>query len=182
MKLIEARVDWRKGFDNLPQLVLVVDRMPGLSTMRYEKANGIYYAENEDGYVFFLAYKSPGKGFCGRRFELTMKDGRKEVLEGPWSSRAGAAMLAGFGPCLDVVYYEVEGEYKNLGYSGHCTLSLAKLAISTTDYYLVKFDDNGEEIYVPSLHPEYLRKMRKWPNQPEVLTQYFNHKWIEVME
>lgn len=100
MKIVSGRINW-SGINGDPQIELVVDRLPSLEEMRFEQRGPLYYAEKGANARFF-AYTSPGFGYGGSKFNIAMKDGSHEVLEGPWSSRAGCMNEAGFGPCVDV--------------------------------------------------------------------------------
>jgi hypothetical protein len=125
MKLVRARVNWAEGWMNDPNLEILVDKMPEVSELRYKYRCGLYYAEL-DGYVSFYSYTSPGEGFDGRIFNITMENGEKKSLHGPWSSRAAVMNSAGFGPCLDVSITDDLKSYERgyTFYSGHVTLDL----------------------------------------------------------
>lgn len=127
MKLLKARVRWMEGYANDPTLEILVDKMPELSDLRYQKKGTLYYAEL-DGYVNFFHYSGPGQGYGGRGFELKMADGSTEVLKGPFSSRSGVMNAAGFGPCLDVSITDNPESFERgyTFYAGSVALSLVK--------------------------------------------------------
>lgn len=138
MKLIDARINWSKNYDNSPTLQLLVDKIPPLENLRYQERNGIFYSELE-GYVSFFYYRSAGEGYGGRKFLITMTDGTKKELIGPWSSRAGAVNSVGFGPCVDVSIADNLESYKR-GYTflaGAVTLDITKQAAKIADCDLV---------------------------------------------
>lgn len=57
-------------------------------THGFEQRGDIYRAEDGD-IVQYYCYDKPGGGYGGRRFDITMRDGSRRSLIGPWSSRAG---------------------------------------------------------------------------------------------
>jgi hypothetical protein len=134
MKIIKAKVDWKDGWSNNPSLIVLVDKMPDRNILRYEEKDGLYYAQHE-GYVNFFYYVQPNNGFGGRCFDIIMKDGSKEVLKGPWSSRASVANSAGFGPCIDVSITDSLKVWKRgyTFYSGSITVELVQEAIDMID-------------------------------------------------
>ena len=125
MEILDMKVDWREAWDNKPEILLLVNRIPLLESMRFEKKDSLYYAENR-GYVAFFSYSSPGRGYGGYCFRITMQDGSSEVLVGPWSSRASVMNEAGFTPCLDVLMTSDPDSWKSgFGFtSAHVTLEL----------------------------------------------------------
>lgn len=59
--------------------------------MRFEQHpvdRSIYRAQDGDE-VCFYCYEAPGRGFGGAKIGITMIDGSKRFLIGPWSSREG---------------------------------------------------------------------------------------------
>lgn len=125
MKLIKAKVNWGEGYANSPSLDILVDKMPDLNDLRHRRKGNLYYAEL-DGYVDFFSYTSPDRGFGGRTFNITMENGEKKALHGPWSSRASVMNSVGFGPCIDVGITESPQSYERgyTFYSGHVTVNL----------------------------------------------------------
>lgn len=104
MKIIDSWVVWDW---NRPILRIVVDKTPDLADLRYTRSDSLWYAEL-DGYVSFfhwLEKEGDNGGFGSAKYDITMVDGRKKTLLGPWSSRAGALNQRGFGPCVDVDLY-----------------------------------------------------------------------------
>ncbi len=160
MKIISAKVDWHEQYSNHPNLLIETDKLPEYDTMRYQERMGIYYAERE-GFASYFYYTSPDVGFGGREFPITMKDGTKKTLKGPWSSRAACVNLMGFGPILDVVFKEADSKYKYCDTAGAVTLRIAQKAIKEfcPDVYLIPFvTPSGETIFTPSLEPGRLVK------------------------
>ena len=103
MKILKGRVDWKEGRANRPRLYLLVDRLPNLDDMRFREREGFYFAER-DGYCSFFSYRGPGNGFGGAHFPITMVDGEKRVLKGPWSSSSSTMNEHGFGPCMEAAF------------------------------------------------------------------------------
>jgi len=178
MNILKGKVDWADGWANEPTIKILVDKMPDLADLRYEEREGLYYAEL-GGYVSFYYYVRPGDGFGGRVFNITMKDGSKKALRGPWSSRAGAMNRFGFGPCLDVSMTDNPESYER-GYTffaSACTLELVMDAMDRIDigpgygfnkpswasnteefpfpdgskFHLEECDDGSDIIYIPAV-------------------------------
>jgi hypothetical protein len=154
MKLIVSYIDWFQEWDNAPRLCAVVDSFPREGFV-YEERGGIYWAQ-VDELVSFFFYEKPGDGFGGSRYELTMKDGSTKILIGPWSSSTDAANAQGFPPSVDVVIYEANGRFPDLGYACHITVDFARKCCQKARGYLVQ-DGTG---YYPSLHPDIVLKPR----------------------
>ena len=127
MKVLAARVDPREGWDNPPRLELLVDRIPQLNEFRFRKKGPYYFAEL-DGFVEFFYYDGPGDGYGGNEFEITMEDGTREVLVGPWSSNSAAMARAGFPDTIPVSITDNPDAWERgyTFYSGHITVELAK--------------------------------------------------------
>jgi hypothetical protein len=70
-------------------LLLYVDRIPRIEEMRWRERDGHYVAEL-DGFVSNFAHDPDGQGFYGASFELTMEDGSRRTLVGPFSGGAWA--------------------------------------------------------------------------------------------
>lgn len=155
MKLLKAKVQWNLEWANSPSLDLLVDHLPSLKEMQFEKKGGSYYAENE-GYVEFFHYNGPDRGFGGHHFHLTMKNGKEEILIGPWSSRAGA-MNSKFGPCVDVSITDNPQDYE-AGYfcAGHVTLSIAEEAAKLAGCFLCRVPSCDEATDLPDKEAEKL--------------------------
>lgn len=142
MKILDAKVDWYKQYANHPVMKVLVDRIPKMEELRYIYKDGLYYGEL-DGYVRFL-YKMGDRqeeGFGGTHYAITLVNGERKILKGPWSSRAGVANQLGFGPCADVSMTE-EKSVMERGYTfyggGAITLPLLEEAAKIAGVYLVK--------------------------------------------
>jgi len=99
MKILAGRIDWVENYDNAAHLHALVDYIPKLEELRFERRGHLYYAEL-DGYCRFFCYDRPGEGFGGAVYHLHMQDGSEVDLKGPWSSGTYAMNRAGFGPCV----------------------------------------------------------------------------------
>lgn len=153
MKVIDATVDWAEGLSNDPTLQVLVDEIPPLDAMRFERHDGLWYAEHE-GYVRYYSWAGPENegGFSGRHYTVTTIDGAEVTLKGPWSSRAGVMNNAGFGPCVGV-RITTDPEVLNNGHtfqSGAISLLTAKQAVDLAEeashlQRIEKFD--GDEPY-----------------------------------
>ena len=102
------------------ELHIWVDEWPKLSSeFRFDREGTLYFAELH-GVVKFFSYNGPGRGFAGRVFPITMRDGSAIRLEGPFSSRAGVMNRQGFTPCLEVAVHSVHTRY------GGCHMTVRK--------------------------------------------------------
>jgi hypothetical protein len=107
-RIIDARHDERGS------LHVLVARVPDLAELRftpYTVANDdqlrrhpgpdtLYVAVHPGGYVWFVLDTGDGQGFNGEPFDLTLVDGTRRTVVGPWSSRP--AVAAEVAPDLDV--------------------------------------------------------------------------------
>jgi len=71
LKIIKAKIEWGLKYANAPNIRLLVDELPSRDDLRYEQRGCLYFAE-KDGYVDFYSYSSPGEGFGGRDFRITL--------------------------------------------------------------------------------------------------------------
>jgi hypothetical protein len=71
------------------ELLLLVDHIPSREEMRWRERDGLYVAE-QDGCVSQLHAGGDGRGFYGASFELTMDDGTRRTLVGPYSGAPGS--------------------------------------------------------------------------------------------
>jgi hypothetical protein len=179
MKILDMKVHWYENFDNEPELMLLVDKLPDHDDLRYEKKGPLYFAE-KDGYVSFFAYSQPGDGYGGRVFPIVLTDGTKMDLKGPWSSRAGAMNRAGFVPCLDVIITDDPEVWKKgyTFYAAHVTKKLVDEYIGELlpDVILLESKPYGEDddiVYIP-----YLKDGRKKPN-PQTYWGKQRNNWKE---
>lgn len=158
MKINNASVQWHEGYLNHPELLIDVDRdQVNYDHILFEKRGDLYYGESQ-GLVNFFAYSGPGQGYGGASFPIKMKDGSKETLVGPWSSRSSCMNNAGFGPCLDVVF-RFNGNTWHRG-AGAITLRLAQRIMKDflPGIYLIPFMPHREVSFVPSLAFDRLTK------------------------
>ena len=154
MKVLNAKVNWANQWDNDASLQLLVDKMPAHSDLRYEQRGSLYYAEL-DGYVSFFSWSKPGEGYGGDVFYLTMKDGTKKELKGPWSSRAGCMNDAGFGPCMDVSMTDDPEAFERgyTFYGAHATYEICIKAANEflPEVLLIWMDKHNEMVFTPVL-------------------------------
>lgn len=128
MQVKRARVyRYPKGYLNDPNLIVEVDKIPAHEELRYKAIRvrdegTLYYAE-KDGYVNFM-FHDPRReqGYGGRVFEITLENGEKRAIKGPWSSRAGVVNALGLGPCMEVSICE-EGDGAFDRYAGNTAYS-----------------------------------------------------------
>jgi hypothetical protein len=178
MKVLDMKVNWMESWDNDPEIMLLVDKMPDPDNVRYEQKDNLFFAE-DDGYVSFFAYSRPGDGYGGRTFNITLTNGEERALKGPWSSRAGVMNSAGFEPCLDVIITD-DPEVWEKGYTfmaGAVTKKLVDEYLDKflPDVFLYKIEDerDGDIIYQP-----YLKDGRKKP-EPKTYWGKQRNNWKE---
>lgn len=135
MEFIKGRVNWMKGYGNWPHFELLVEGVPPMDEMRYERRDSYYLAE-KDGCVSFFSYSGPGSGYGGRGFEITLKDESKITLVGPWSGRATYANLL-FPHCANVTCHDNAKQYEKNnggGFSGAVTIEWLKAVLDRIDF------------------------------------------------
>lgn len=169
MKIIKARVDWMKNWDNHPHLVVLVDKIPSWDSLVFNEVDGIYYSII-DGYASYLYYKQPGEGFAGRVFNVKMVDGTTRELKGPWSSRAGCVNTTLYnsdsskGPIVDVTMTDdpdvYSGKVIKCFFHGAITMPLAEKAAKMARCYLVKEKSGGDITFHPSIDKKFIIKPR----------------------
>lgn len=119
MRITNAKIDWHAEFDNPPTLEVWVDETP-YDQLRYEQRGSCYWGEH-NGYVSFFHYSSPGEGYGGREFTLTMTDGSTKVLKGPWSGNEHSMAAAGFPMSYGVVFITPDAQFGERRTAGHLT-------------------------------------------------------------
>jgi hypothetical protein len=123
MEILSCGIDWYKGYGNLPTLKVTVDRIPPADAFRYRVVpyvNGTRVWGEKEGLVRLFAHV-PGneRGYGGCVFTVTdIDDGVERKFKGPWSSNA-ADMNQVFPPVSEVIVYERDGEFPNLGCGYH---------------------------------------------------------------
>lgn len=138
MKVIDAKVDWFKGYCNNPHLQVLVDKEPSQNDLVWQKKDDIYYVV-QDGYVNHYRYKGPGQGFGGSVITIKMQDGSIVKLKGPFSTRASILNYLSVTQCVDVSLTDKPKDFKR-GYtfiSSCITLDLAVQAAHLAKVYLV---------------------------------------------
>jgi hypothetical protein len=124
MNILDVQVDWSEEYDNDPTLRVVVDKAPDLNKLPHVAVpldGGTMYVALQDGVCHFLCSTGDKSGYGGRKFDLTMADGRVKQVIGPWSSRAGVVNglgLMGWPGVVEVYHKETEGDYPNMWYHG----------------------------------------------------------------
>jgi hypothetical protein len=145
MKIKNILIDLHTQYANEASFIVVIDEHPKWQDLKYTtNRKGLYFGCNADGFVNFFSYTKPGNGYGRTNFNITMQDGTKETLIGPWSSRAGVMNKAGFPECIDVTYQDWRGSKQ------HGALLVSELA-KHTGLYKSKETSNGEYIFVPKI-------------------------------
>ena len=152
MKVLDVSL-WLYGKDclNSHDLQILVDKIPEDNELRFHRKDGLYYAE-KDGYVKYFYWSGKGNdgGFYGREFEITMKDGSKVILKGPWSSRC-SVMNKYFKNCIEVSITDDPEAFKR-GYTfmaGAITVELAREVLEKflPEWTIVRVEKWGEIEY-----------------------------------
>jgi hypothetical protein len=185
MKVLDAKVEWSETFDNTPRFMLLVDKIPDTENAIYKKKDSLYFSET-DGFVRFFSYSSPGDGYAGCVFNITLENGEKVALKGPWSSRSGVMNMFFTQSCEVSITAEPDvWERGYTFYAAHATipvlLEAAKIAgvnllkvnrffgkktgqlssdQSAVSMHGIKNDNDGEIYYHPSLRTDVLAKPR----------------------
>jgi hypothetical protein len=154
--IVDAAIDWNASFSG-PRFVVLVDEIPQIDEMQFERNDSIWYAE-KDGLARFFAWSEDAdhKGFGGHAFRLPMVDGDEVVLNGPYSSRAGVVNRYGFGPVANGWVTDSRRDLERM-YSPdagiHLTLDAANYAVSLLDEDVGMFEksefDPVETYHVP---------------------------------
>ena len=152
MNVLDARVNYNEQYDNLPNLEILVDKIP--KNLVYLDRHPFYFVE-KDGYVEFLYYEKPGEGYGGRTFNIITNKGQKSLI-GPWSSRSSIMNKEGFTLSKEckIAKMSDENTIKNwiLLYSAHITLELFENILKRFDtgFYL-DYIDHDDDIKFPEL-------------------------------
>ena len=160
MEYESAHINWWKDFANSPQLTIILAAgvsVPARSDYRYSKKGNLYYGFRGDHFVSYFSYSSPGKGYGGATWDITMLDGTKEEVIGPWSSRASAVNTQ-FPHCVDVTFKDSD---RAMGVSGAVTLRCFIGVMASIKAPLVHIDHkpgwatlDGEISYEPAIEHE----------------------------
>lgn len=146
MQIIEAKIDWMRGYANYPNLVITVDRLPDRKNLRYETrkegTNTAYFAQDGDFITFFYHIPSNENGYGGSVFPITLKNGESISVRGPWSSNS-QYMNMYFTPSVEVSIIERDGPYRNVNFAGHIRMGKAiELIESLGESYEIIGDRN----------------------------------------
>jgi len=141
-----------EGFANAPRLVLYTpESPPSWDSYIYDfHCTGLYQGIQGE-WVNFFSYREPGQGYGGRKYNIkvrTQNGFREEVLEGPWSSRAGVINKYFVTHCVDVTIQAPDHLY-----AAAVTLGAARRAIGMVQgACLCKQVDphDGDIIYIPA--------------------------------
>ena len=150
MEIINAKVNWNLGWNNSPELQILVDKIP--RDLRFQFKEGMFFAEKR-GYVSFFAHNGDSEnhgGYCGRSFDIVMEDGAHKTLNGPWSGRSGVTNRLGFVPCVEVSITEDPQVFEqgHIFSGGAISLDLAEKAIGKfTKAHFVRVERGDGEIY-----------------------------------
>lgn len=157
MKILAARIDWRHQWSNVPELNVLVDRLPDVSELRFVEKNGLYLSV-WDGLCTFFA--NPRTGGASGYAQVTMEDGTVlHSMFGAWASRAGAVVWAHGVRCVDVSLTDDPDRFHKQQLalrSGALTVerTLEALALCGEQAYLLDVPDYvGERTFIVSSSP-----------------------------
>jgi hypothetical protein len=118
VKILDVELDRSAGE---PRLKLLVDRIPGVEELTYQKipvpGYGFLYVAEKDGYVSFFIWSGRGNdgGFYGDEWVVKVRDEEgvhEELVRGPWSSRAGVVNRFWDRQCMEVTMAEPPNYYE----------------------------------------------------------------------
>lgn len=128
MIIKSAKIEWMKGYGNLPELKVTVDQMPKMKDMKFKRLGEprgySYWAQDGDFVTFFFHAPGNQTGYGGSTFSGVLEDGSEFSVKGPWSSNA-MDMNGEFPPSHNVAYYETDGKFPDLGFAAHITMAKA---------------------------------------------------------
>lgn len=128
MIIKKAEINWMKGFGNLPELKITVDRMPRIDSIAFKtyenNGNTTYWASEGDFVTFFTHVPSNESGYGGSPFTGKLEDGTIFKVKGPWSDNA-MNVNAWFPPSTNVTYYQEEADFPEMGYAAHLRMEKA---------------------------------------------------------
>lgn len=152
MKIVKAQIKWCDGYMNAPRVQVLVDKLPALDDLIYERKGPLYFAE-KDGYVQFYYYSAPGNGFGGHTFRINVKNEGMVDLIGPWASRASAMNACGFVPSMGVSITDDAEAYDrgHTFFSAAITVEKAKEVVEKiSGSSILKYTFDGDVRYVIS--------------------------------
>lgn len=130
MRIVSLSVDWHEQFANDPSLLVLVDKIPDHGGLRYKVLDDRMYFAELGGYVnFFVHCPQQETGYGGRTFHVTLEDGSKRSIKGPWSSRSGCFNKQKMIPqCVECGITDNPSVYSKgyTFYSGAITLDLVE--------------------------------------------------------
>lgn len=100
------------------------------SSMRYEERSNMYRGQLGDVIRFFYHVPENETGFGGALYHVTMMDGSKRVIRGPWSSHAGH---------LNVLFHDREPAIECVD-TNHCAVVIRKAALEALGVLFVLDD------------------------------------------
>jgi len=143
MIIKKAEINWMKGYGNLPELKVTIDKMPKLGEVLFkrhrENRSTTYWTSENDFVTFFTHVPSNESGFGGATFTGTLEDGTPFKVKGPWSDNA-MNVNALFPPSHNVVYYQEEADFPEMGFAAHIKMFRAIELIREcgADYEIIK--------------------------------------------
>ena len=177
MQVIDAKIYlYMPNYANNNELMLLVNRIPKRSEMRFLYKNYHYYAV-KDYYAMYFSWSGKGNdgGFYGRTFDITMFDGRKVKLLGPWSSRCSLVNEYFETHCIEVAITDRHDTFYNNGtfYAGAITVDLARAILEKQypEFTIVKEIDRLGEIKYKIVHKEDLKDTRR----TKFYNEFFSH-------
>lgn len=127
---MRVTINWNEKFANLPEFEL---HLPCSiePDFRYQWFNeeAYYYGEN-DAFVSFYSYPGPGQGYSGITVPITLLDGTRKALKGPYSGNVtivnGSHLWRRYPGAKQPVVSIVSVESRFRKVNRHCTLEYIK--------------------------------------------------------
>lgn len=133
-KILDLRVDWVDAYGNSPRWMVLLNHTNTFAhngePLWERSSDGTHWRAEKGIEVDYFGYHGEGLetdrnegGYGGHCYEITMKNGSKRILKGPWSSRAALCNLVfpNHAPCVEVsITTDLDDWNSGMGY---CTSS-----------------------------------------------------------
>lgn len=148
-RIISAEINWMEDWANDPNLIVYTDKILRLEDFRYQQYGPLYFAfDLKSGQCSYFAYQGPGNGYGGAHFDLQMRDGTRQKLIGPWSSRSSVMNSNGFPHSVEVTLRKPGKKYGGIAGAMLIDHATHALKIADPDARLVKTEEHNEISYV----------------------------------
>jgi hypothetical protein len=113
MKVFNLRINWNEDYNNPPDLVVEIDRVPILSELEFEvkilndetrnKNVELLFAEKDGFCLYYVIVPEEEDPENGTTYDFRLKNGTIRKVKSPFSSNA-RTMSDYFIPCVDCAY------------------------------------------------------------------------------